>query len=243
MGARAPSRGQYTSAAYTQVLDDHRVLASVGSVDDAYDNAIAESFVDSFKTELITDRVWRTRTQLELAVVEYITWFNHDRLHFALDDIPPVEFEDLAALRCRAITETGTERDLPQTGIDRLALLERLGRRDRRGRQADRPAGAGLAGDPTVDDGVGREPDLRRVVPRRDRRAVTVLDQPQAGGLPRARSEGPPVRRGTHCARSTSGPAPGAVTAKRSSRPPANSPSCSGACCAAAWTTPTSVPR
>jgi transposase InsO family protein len=46
------------------------VLASVGSVGDAYDNALAESFVDSFKTELIADRVWRTRSQLELAVVE-----------------------------------------------------------------------------------------------------------------------------------------------------------------------------
>jgi putative transposase len=74
-------------ADYTQLLDDHRVLASVGSVGDAYDNAMAESFVDSFKTELIADRVWRTRSQLELAVVEYISWFNHDRLHEALGDI------------------------------------------------------------------------------------------------------------------------------------------------------------
>ena len=67
---------QYTSADYTQVLDDHQVLASVGSVGDAYDNALAESFVDSFKTELIANRVWRSRTQLELAVVEYIAWIN-----------------------------------------------------------------------------------------------------------------------------------------------------------------------
>jgi transposase InsO family protein len=62
---------QYTSIDYTQTLDDHGVLASVGSVGDAYDNAMAESFVDSFKTELIDDRSWRSRTQLELAVVEY----------------------------------------------------------------------------------------------------------------------------------------------------------------------------
>jgi putative transposase len=94
---------QYTSADYTQVLDDHHVLASVGSVGDAYDNALAESFVDSFKTELIADRVWRTRAQLELAVVEYISWFNHDRLHESLCDIPPVEFETLAALRVREL--------------------------------------------------------------------------------------------------------------------------------------------
>jgi putative transposase len=94
---------QYTSADYTQVLDDHRVLASVGSVGDAYDNALAESFVDSFKTELIADRVWRTRSQLELAVVEYISWFNHDRLHESLGDIPPAEFETLAAPRFQSM--------------------------------------------------------------------------------------------------------------------------------------------
>ena len=46
------------------ILDRRRVLASVGSVGDAYDNALAESLVDSFKTELIADRVWRDRAQL-----------------------------------------------------------------------------------------------------------------------------------------------------------------------------------
>jgi putative transposase len=86
---------QYTSADYTQELDDHGVLASVGSVGDAYDNAMAESFVDTFKTELIADRIWRSRSQLELAVVEYIAWFNHERLHESLGDISPMEFEDL----------------------------------------------------------------------------------------------------------------------------------------------------
>jgi transposase InsO family protein len=101
--AHSDRGSQYTSAAYTQVLDDHHVLASVGSVGDAYDNAMAESFVDSFKTELIADRVWRTKAQLELAVVEYISWFNHDRLHEALSDIPPIEFETLAARRCREL--------------------------------------------------------------------------------------------------------------------------------------------
>ena len=87
---------QYTAIDFTQVLDDHRVLASIGSVGDAYDNALAESFVDSFKTELIADRVWQTRSQLELAIVEWVGWFNHARLHQALGDIPPAEFEDNA---------------------------------------------------------------------------------------------------------------------------------------------------
>jgi putative transposase len=88
---------QYTSFAFQQVLDDHHVLGSIGSVGDAYDNALAESFVDTFKTELITDRVWRTRTQLELAIVEYVGWFNNDRLHESLGDIPPAEFETLSS--------------------------------------------------------------------------------------------------------------------------------------------------
>lgn len=93
--AHTDAGSQYTSWDYAQVIDDHRVLASVGSVGDAYDNSMAESFVDTFKTELIRDRVWRTRSQLELAVVEYISWFNHDRLHESLGDIPPVEYEAL----------------------------------------------------------------------------------------------------------------------------------------------------
>jgi len=86
--------GQYTSYAFHQVLDDHAVLASIGSVGDAYDNALAESFVDTFKTELIADRVWRTRGQLELAIVEWVAWFNTTRLHESLGDVPPVEFEN-----------------------------------------------------------------------------------------------------------------------------------------------------
>ena len=94
---------QYTSIDYTQTLDDAGVLQSVGSVGDAYDNAMAESFLDSFKTELIADRVWRTRSRLELAVVEYVAWFNHERLHEALGDRTPREVEELYAVKQRAI--------------------------------------------------------------------------------------------------------------------------------------------
>ena len=91
--AHTDQGSQYTSEDYIQQLDDARVLASVGTVGDAYDNALAESFVDSFKTELIADRVWRTHTQLELAVVEYVAWFNHVRLHSSLGNRPPAEHE------------------------------------------------------------------------------------------------------------------------------------------------------
>ena len=96
--------GQYVSGDYTQTLADHDVLASVGSTGDAYDNSMAESFVDSFKTELIADRVWRTRSQMELAIVEYIAWFNDTRLHENLDDRPPQEIEELYAVKSTALT-------------------------------------------------------------------------------------------------------------------------------------------
>lgn len=111
---------QYTSYDYTQVIDDHRVLASVGSVGDAYDNAMAESFVDSFKTELIKDRIWQSRSQLELAILEYVDWFNNRRLHESLDDLPPVEFEANWA------TATTTISADPSVAVSSPRLSERL---------------------------------------------------------------------------------------------------------------------
>jgi putative transposase len=91
---------QYTSIDYTQTLDDAGVLGSIGTVGDAYDvNAVAESFVDSFKTELIADRTWTSRSQLELAVLEYVAWFNNERIHESLGDRPPREVEELYAVK------------------------------------------------------------------------------------------------------------------------------------------------
>jgi len=91
--AHSDRGSQYTSEDYAQTLDDHDVARSLGSTGDCYDNALAESFVDSFKTELISDRVWRAHEHAELAIVEWIGWYNHQRLHSSLGDIPPVEYE------------------------------------------------------------------------------------------------------------------------------------------------------
>jgi putative transposase len=124
---------QYTSYAFGQVLDDHNVLASIGTVGDAYDNALAESFVDSFKTELIADRVWKTKAQLELAIVEYVGWFNHVRLHEALGDLPPAEFEQLHATQA-TISGNGSVAVLAPKPADRL-YAPRLERERARGRQ------------------------------------------------------------------------------------------------------------
>ncbi len=66
---------------------------------------MAESFVDSFKTELIADRVWHSRSQLELAIVSYVAWFNNQRLHSGLGDIPPAEHEHLHEFRYAAATK------------------------------------------------------------------------------------------------------------------------------------------
>jgi len=110
---------QYTSVDYAQTLEDHAVLASIGSVGDAYDNALAESFVDSFKTELIADRVWCSHTQLELQSAAWVGWFNHNRLHESLGDIPPIEYEQHHAAERGAHRaprySTGRSRRAPRT--------------------------------------------------------------------------------------------------------------------------------
>jgi putative transposase len=85
---------QYTSICYTERLGDAGIAPSVGSVGDAYDNALAESTIGLYKTELINKRgPWRTPEQVELATLEWIDWWNHIRLHEAIGNIPPAEKE------------------------------------------------------------------------------------------------------------------------------------------------------
>ena len=87
---------QYTSIAFTERLAAAGADASVGSVADAYDNALAESTIGLFKTELIKPRgPWRTCDQVEIATLEYVDWYNHRRLHSGAADLPPVDFETL----------------------------------------------------------------------------------------------------------------------------------------------------
>jgi Integrase core domain len=104
---------QYTSGDYTQELTDHDVLGSIGTVGDALDNALAESYVDSYKTELIADRVWRSQAHVELATVTWVAWFNHQRLHSSLGDIPPVALN-------ASIPFNGSVAGIPSNAADRL---------------------------------------------------------------------------------------------------------------------------
>ena len=85
---------QFTSIRYTERLEDLGARPSIGTVADSYDNALAETVNGLYKTELIHRRApWRTVDDVELATLSWVHWFNTDRLHGALDDIPPVEFE------------------------------------------------------------------------------------------------------------------------------------------------------
>lgn len=100
---------QYTALRHTQRLADHGIARSVGSVADAYDNAMAESFVSTYKREA-PNRPHRTRFDAELGIVAYIGWYNRDRPHSSLGDVPPVEFEAAfraQALRAQAATDVG----------------------------------------------------------------------------------------------------------------------------------------
>jgi putative transposase len=99
---------QYTSITFTERLAAAGVSGSVGTVGDAYDNALAESVIGLFKTELIKHRgPWRTAEQVELATLEYVDWFNCRRLYEACGDIPPAELEAAYYRQNAILTEAG----------------------------------------------------------------------------------------------------------------------------------------
>lgn len=85
---------QYVAFRYTERLAEAGVERSIGSVGDSYDNALAESVIGLYKTELIRKRgPWRGVDDVEFATLEYVDWFNNRRLLGPIGDIPPVEFE------------------------------------------------------------------------------------------------------------------------------------------------------
>jgi putative transposase len=99
---------QYTSIAFTERLAQAGIDPSVGSVGDAYDNALAETVIGLFKTELIKPRgPWRTVEQVEIATLEYVDRFNHRRLFQTCGDIPPAELEAAHHRPQAALTEAG----------------------------------------------------------------------------------------------------------------------------------------
>jgi putative transposase len=96
--------GQYRSLAFGRTLRDSGILASMGSRGDAFDNAAAESFMASIKTELVRRRTFKTRDEARLAVFSYIeAFYNPQRRHSALGYRSPVEYEKMLREKC---TET-----------------------------------------------------------------------------------------------------------------------------------------
>jgi putative transposase len=85
---------QYTSIRYTERLAEAGAQPSIGSVGDSFDNAMAESIIGLFKTELIRRQgPWRSLDAVELATMEWVDWYNNRRLFEAIGDIPPAEAE------------------------------------------------------------------------------------------------------------------------------------------------------
>ena len=85
---------QYTSIRYSERLEEFGVLPSIGSVGDSYDNAMAEALNGTFKAELVYRcGPYKTRADAEIAIYEWISWYNHTRLHTSIGDIPPAEYE------------------------------------------------------------------------------------------------------------------------------------------------------
>jgi transposase InsO family protein len=81
--------GQYLSIRYTERLAEAGAVTSVGSRGDSFDNAPAETTIGLYKTEVIRRRgLWRGLDDLELATLEWVDWYNHRRLHGALDHLP-----------------------------------------------------------------------------------------------------------------------------------------------------------
>lgn len=89
---------QYTSLRLTERLESEGIAPSIGSVGDAYDNALMETIIGLYKTECIAtdifhNRPYRTLEEVEFATMGWLDWYNNDRLHSSLGYAPPVTFE------------------------------------------------------------------------------------------------------------------------------------------------------
>jgi putative transposase len=93
--AHADRGSQYTSIRYTDRLDELEAAPSVGSKGDAYDNAMAEAWVATFKSELVDGRRFPSYEHVEHETLHWIGFYNDERLHEELDDLPPSEYEKL----------------------------------------------------------------------------------------------------------------------------------------------------
>jgi len=95
--AHSDAGSQFTSIRYGERLAEIGAVPSIGSVGDSFDNALAETVNGLYKTELIygpDQGPWKTVADVELATLGWVNWFNTQRLHGYLGDVPPAEYED-----------------------------------------------------------------------------------------------------------------------------------------------------
>jgi len=101
---------QYVSIRYTERLAEAGIEPSVGSIGDSYDNALAETINGLYKAEVIHRRgPWKTTEAVEIATLEWVSWFNHHRLLEPIGYIPPAEFEAMYYRSKEAQEESQTE--------------------------------------------------------------------------------------------------------------------------------------
>jgi putative transposase len=92
---------QYTSLAFTEALTEAGIAGSIGSVGDALDNALMESTIGLYKSELIEHdrrRSWSGQAELERETASWVHWYNSERIHHSIGKASPIEFEDLYRL-------------------------------------------------------------------------------------------------------------------------------------------------
>ncbi len=95
---RPPEPAQYTSIRLTDHLAVEGIAASIGTVGDAYDNALMECIIGLYKTECVDTTVfhdgpYKTLSDVEFATASWVGWYNTTRLHSSIGMVPPVEYE------------------------------------------------------------------------------------------------------------------------------------------------------
>jgi putative transposase len=110
--AHSDAGSQYTSIRYGERLEEIGAVPSIGSIGDSYDNALAEAVNNLYKTELVygpDQGPWKTVADLELATLSWVHWFNNQRLHGYLGDVPPTEYEAVYDAERRAKLPVGNQ--------------------------------------------------------------------------------------------------------------------------------------
>jgi hypothetical protein len=134
---------QYTSYAFSPRLVDTGITASLGSVGDSFDNAMAESWFGTIKVELLYRHIWRTRQEAELAIFRWVEgWYNPRRIQASLGWRSPLEYE-AAYAAAEDLSIPATAKPAPALGSVKQTTLDRAyGQEHDRNGEADKENGS-----------------------------------------------------------------------------------------------------